>query len=107
MEKCFEIIILYQENNKNISHTFWQTSIETLMKLKKIDYTNHLLKLYPIKYCYSESSWKNVLIFNINLSQITHLFQIFLEKFDCRNNNDEFKGFENIFNIFIEEITSN
>ncbi len=106
IEKCFNMIFVYYSMNNNISHSFWQTSIEGLLKAKENDYANKLLKLYPIKYSYSESLWKNVIISNMNNESITTLFEMYLEKYESRSNNDEFRAFENIFNIFIEEIAN-
>ena len=96
----------YYSVNKNISHSFWQTSIEGLIKNNQTEYAFKLLKLYPIKYSYSESLWKNVILSNIHNEDFFGLFEMFVEKYDSRTNNDEFRAFENIFNIFVEEVSN-
>lgn len=106
IEKCFDMIGKYYNLNKNVSHTFWQTSIEGFLRAKENEYANRLLRLYPIKYSYSESLWKNVIISNMDDEHIMTVFEIFIEKYDSRGNNDEFRAFENIFNIFVEELAN-
>jgi hypothetical protein len=105
-EKCFNMIVQYIVLNPNVSHSFWQTSIEGFLKLKMFYFSNNLLKLYPIKYSYSESLWKNVILSNMNNNDFLTTFNLFLEKYDNRKNNDEFRAFENIFNIYLEEVTN-
>jgi hypothetical protein len=107
VEKCFNTIHSYFNINQSLSHSFWQTSIEGLIKLKMFKNANSLLTLYPVKYSYSETLWKNVIVSNMNNEEVDHVFNLFLEKYENRTNNDEFRAFENIFNIFIEELAHN
>jgi hypothetical protein len=107
LENCFNLVVSYYALNKNISHTFWQTSIEGLLKIKRNDFAEKLLKMYPIKYSYSESLWRNVIISNMNDDSIINLFELFDEKYESRTKEDEFRVFENIYNIFIEEMAMN
>ena len=107
MENFYSIIFDYQNLNKNISHSFWQTCIEGYFKIKSFTLSANLIKIYPIKYSYSESLWKNIILSNMNDDDILKVFNIFLEKFDNRVSSDDFKAFENIFNIFVEEFANN
>lgn len=101
LDKCYNIICSYYNINKNVSHTFWQTSIETFLKLKKNAYAFNLLKIYPIRYSYSETLWKNC-IYNYPGISMYYLFIIFLSNFESRASDNEYKAYENIFNIFLE-----
>jgi len=104
--KSFNSIITYYSLHKNISHSFWQTSIDGLLKIKHYDLANILIKLYPIKYSYSESLWKKIIISNI-IENFSEIFILFQEKYESRAHNDDIRGFENIFNIFLEEVSNN
>jgi hypothetical protein len=107
LESCFKIIVAYYKLNQNISHTFWQTSIEGLIKIKKNSLALKLLKIYPIKYSYSESLWRRVIISSLtNEENIQKLFELFDNKFLERTNKDDFRAFENIYNIFIDEMAT-
>jgi hypothetical protein len=106
LDSCFKMIVAYYGLNKNISHTFWQTSIEGLIKIKKNYYAMKLLKIYPIKYSYSETLWRSVILSHLNDESILPLFEMFDDKFLKRTNNEDFRAFENIYNIFIEEIAT-
>jgi hypothetical protein len=108
IERSFETILQYISNNwNNISHSFWQTSIEAFIKIEFNDLAYKLIKLYPIKYSYSESLWKNIILSHTTDDLITIIFELFVEKFDHRTNKDEFRGFDVVFNLFIEEIANN
>ena len=106
-EKCYKFILDYYNYNKNLSHTFWQNSIEGFLKNKKQEYANDLIRLYPIKYSYSESLWGKIIANNMSNKNLMTVFNIFLEKYENRQNGEEFKGYENIFNLFIENIANN
>jgi hypothetical protein len=95
----------YYNLNKNISHSFWQSSIDGLLKIKHYDLANALIKLYPIKYSYSESLWKKIINSNIT-ENFSEVFKLFQEKYESRAHNDDCRGFENIFNIFVEEVAN-
>jgi hypothetical protein len=106
-EECYKFILDYYNYNKNLSHTFWQNSIESFLKNKKQEYANDLIRLYPIKYSYSESLWGKIIANNMSNKNLMTVFNIFSEKYENRQNGEELKGYENIFNLFIENISNN
>ncbi len=106
-EKCYKFIFDYYNYNQNLSHTFWQNSIEGFLKNNKQEYANDLIKLYPIKYSYSESLWGKIITNNMSNKNLMNVFNILLEKYENRQNGEDYKGFENIFNLFIENIANN
>ena len=65
-----------------------------------------LIKLYPIKYSYSETLWKKIIVSNIT-ENFLEIFNLFQDKYECRAHNDDCRGFESIFNIFVEEVANN
>jgi hypothetical protein len=109
IEQSYEIVYTYCQIYTNISHSFWQMAIEGFLKSNREDFSNKLLKIYPIRYTYSEILWKSVITYNLTLvpDKIFDVFNLFKDKYDERNlNSDDFKTFEYIFNIFIEEISN-
>ena len=107
IERLYNFIHKYLNYNKDLSHTFWQNSIEVFMKFKLLDYVNSLIRIYPIKYSYSESFWSRIINVNMNSKDLMIVFNIFLEKFQNRINMDEYRCYENIFNLFLEFISIN
>jgi hypothetical protein len=107
LDQCYTLIIRLYDSNKNLSHTFWQTAIEGYMKCKLTHYVNNLLKLYPIKYSYSETTYKRVLEAIRSNEGFSEIFNIFYEKYKKRAKDEELRGYENIFNIFIDEMGNN
>jgi hypothetical protein len=105
LEQCYLLIINLFQKNKNLSHTFWQTAIEGFLKCNQIFYVNNLLEFYPIRYSYSESTWKKVIINSLSKADSFRIvFDIFKEKYKGRHSSEEVKGYESIFNIFVEEM---
>ncbi len=45
INKSFNLMISYYSLNKNISHSFWQSSIDGLLKTKFYDQANVLIKM--------------------------------------------------------------
>jgi hypothetical protein len=107
LEQCYIFILRLYDKNKTFSHTFWQITIEGYMKCKVPIYVSNLLKLYPIRYSYSEGLWKKVISVNNKTDSFQFIFNIFFEKYKHKDNTDEEKGFENIFNLFVEELGNN
>jgi hypothetical protein len=107
LDQCYMLVLRLYEKNRSLSHTFWQTAIEGFMKCKVSIYVANLLKLYPVRYSYSEALWKKVISVNNKTDSFQFIFNIFLEKFKHKDNGDDEKGYENIFNIFVEELGNN
>lgn len=105
INKTFDSIISYYSLNKNISHSFWQTSIDGLLKTKFYDLAYFLIKMYPIRYSYSESLWKKIIVSNIK-ENFSEIFKLLVEKYESRALSDDCRGYENIFNIFVEEVVN-
>jgi hypothetical protein len=103
-EKCFEIIKLINSSSNTLSHFFWQEAIEGLTKSFQPTYACELIKLYPIKFSYSESLWRSFIKSQMNDSSVSSCFNLLKDKYEQRTIHDEFKSFENIFNIFLEEL---
>ena len=106
-EKCFEIIKLINSKSNTLSHSFWQEAIEGFTRSFQYTYTYELIKLYPIKFSYSETMWRSFIKSQMNDSSVLTCFNLLKDKFEQRTINDEFKSFENIFNIFLQEMTPN
>ena len=102
---CFDLIKQIQSNSNNLSHTFWQDAIDGFSKAKHTSYSMDLIKLYPIKFSYSENLWRLFIKNNMNDDQVMDIFKLWTEKYEKRTIHDEFKYFENIYNIFLEELT--
>jgi len=108
LENCFELIKLVQtrqSTTNNLSHTFWQEAIEGFSKSKQPKLSIELVKLYPIKFSYSESLWKNFIKANMSNEEVMGIFEILTDKFGKRTIHDEFKSYEIIFNVFLEQIS--
>ncbi len=104
-EKCFEIIKLVNSSSNTLSHSFWQEAIEGFTHSFQYTYACELIKLYPIKFSYSQSLWRSFIKTQMNDSSVLSCFNLLKDKYEQRTIQDEFKSFENIFNIFLEELT--
>lgn len=46
---CVEIVKLLFESGYQLNQSFWKSSIEGLIKLKKFNFANELIKIYPLQ----------------------------------------------------------
>ena len=133
INKSFSLIEKYYEKNNNFSHNFWQTTIEGFIKWEKNNssdsnnnYSYRLLEMYPTKFSYSEALWKKVIVISINSSSSNNntsnnslkniintqnsdfyeTFSLFTRKFVNRTKSEDYKAYEGIYNIFLEELSS-
>lgn len=107
IDKLFKLFLFYYSQNQNISHSFWQSTIENLVKKGYQKEANELLSIYPIKYSFSESLFKVIIKEKIKFKASEEIICILCSKFESRNVQDDLKTYENIFSILLSELTDN
>ena len=104
-DKCFELIKLINSSINTLSHTFWQECIEGFTRSNEFNYACELIKLYPIKFSYSENMWRSFIKTQMTQDTVLSCFNLLKLKFQQRTIHDEYKSFDIIFNIYLEELT--
>lgn len=98
------IFDFYNTYNKALSHSFWQLCFENFLNNKLYVQVIGLLDLYSIRYSYSESLLRTIIIDCINNQLLLELFAVLTKKLLNKRQEEDYQGYENVFNILIEEI---
>ena len=108
IRKSYELVLAYIASSiDKVSNTFWQYSIESFFAFKNCSLGLNLLKVYPIRYSYSEIIIRNIidLTLKTNTANLEKVFDVLMIKFKSRANKLEDKAYENIFNILLKQIS--